>query len=67
MGKIGAAIVDQVNYFTLHCENPINFELSYVQNATPIPYHLDGKKVVFEAQLDPSSKVHFKYNCPLLD
>jgi len=65
MGQIGAAIVDQVEYFTLHCANPENFELTFIPSSAATSYHLEGKRVIFDKDLDPSSKVRFKYNCPL--
>lgn len=67
MGRIGAAIVDQVEYFTIHCENPENFEVSFIPKSATRPYHLEGKRVVFDNELDPSSKVRFKYNCPIFN
>lgn len=67
MGRIGAAIVDQVEYFTLHCEDPENFEVSFIPTSATRAYHLEGKRIVFDGELDPSSKVRFKYNCPIIN
>jgi len=67
MGQIGAAIVDQVEYFTIHCANPESFQLTFIPSSAAVSYHLDGKRVVFDGDLDPSSKVRFQYNCPIID
>lgn len=64
MGQIGAAIVDQVEYFALHCENPENLALTFIPSSAALSYHLEGRRVVFNGDLDPSSRVRFQYNCP---
>ena len=67
MGQIGAAIVKQVEFFTLHCENPENLQLTFIPLSAETGYHLEGRKVVFDRDLDPAAKVRFQYTCPLLD
>lgn len=67
MGKIGAAIVKQVEYFTLHCENPINLEVLFDPTSSATGYHLEGRRIRFDNDLDPSSKVRFRYDCPKFD
>lgn len=66
MGEIGAAIVQQVEYFMLHCENPENLQVIFEPSTAGTGYHLVGRRVVFDRQLDPSSKVRFIYNCPII-
>jgi hypothetical protein len=67
MGKIGAAIVKQVQYFTLHCDNPENLEVIFDPSSATTGYHLEGRKITFDRELDPSSRVRFRYQCPLVD
>ncbi len=67
MGKIGSAIVQQVSYFTLHCSNPKDFQVQFQPSASTIGYHIDGVKVRFDKPIDPTSKVRFIYECPIID
>ncbi len=67
MGKIGAAIVKQVEYFMVHCENPENFEVIFDPTSATTGYHIEGRRVVFDRDLDPSSKVRFRYQCPIVE
>ncbi len=67
MGRIGAAIVKQVDYFMLHCENPENLEILFTPPDAVTSYHLDGRRVIFDRVLDPSSRVRFRYDCPILE
>lgn len=67
MGKIGSAIVQQVEYFAVHCEDPINFEVIFDPASSAVGYQLVGKRVVFDKPLDPSIKVRFRYQCPIID
>ncbi|MEY4616249.1 MAG: hypothetical protein RJB66_1209 [Pseudomonadota bacterium] len=64
MGEIGAAIVKQVEYFGLHCENPIDFQVTFIPESARTGYHLEGRRVLFDRNLDASSKVRFRYGCP---
>jgi hypothetical protein len=65
MGKIGAAIVKQVEYFMVHCENPENFEVIFDPTSATTGYHIEGLRVVFDCDLDPSSKVRFRFSVQL--
>lgn len=67
MGRIGAAIVQQVEYFMVHCENPENFEVIFDPASATTGYHLEGRQVKFDRDLDPSSKVRFRYQCPVIE
>jgi hypothetical protein len=64
MGRIGAAIVKQVETFELHCANPVNLQVTFIPSSAANTYTLEGKKLRFARALDPSSRVHFKYACP---
>lgn len=63
MGKIGAAIIKQVQTFKLHCAGPDNLSITFTPSTSDNPYTLNGDQVVFSRPLDPSSQVHFKYKC----
>jgi hypothetical protein len=64
MGRIGAAIVKQVESFELHCASPINLQVTYSPDSAANSYTIEGKKLRFAQPLAPSSRVHFKYSCP---
>lgn len=67
MGRIGAAIVERVEYFTVHCANPIDLVITFDPPDAGTGYHLEGRRVVFDRDLDPSSKVRFRYTCPVVE
>lgn len=67
MGKIGAAIVEQVEYFALHCENPVGLEVIFDPSSATTGYRIAGRRILFDRDLDPSSKVRFKYQCPIVE
>jgi hypothetical protein len=64
MGRIGAAIVKQVESFDLHCANPIHLQVTYSPSSIVNNYTLTGKRLRFAQPLAPSSRVRFKYSCP---
>lgn len=67
MGKIGSAIVQQVTYFTLHCANPKDFQVQFEPASSEIGYKIEGVKIHFDKALDPTTKVRFIYECPIID
>lgn len=64
MGRIGAAIVKQVESFALHCANPIDLKVTFYPDSPGNSYTIEGKRLRFAQTLAPSSRVHFKYGCP---
>lgn len=67
MGRIGAAIVKQVQTLGLHCEQPQNFQVTFDPVSATAGHVVKGKKVVFDRILDPSVKVRFRYHCPIAE
>lgn len=67
MGTIGAAVVKQVEYFGVHCENPVDFKVTFDPASSAIGYRVEGRQVIFDRDLEASSKVHFDYNCPVIE
>lgn len=64
MGKIGTAIVKQVETFDLHCANPINLKVTVSPASAANSYTIEGKRLHFTQALAPSSRANFKYSCP---
>jgi hypothetical protein len=64
MGRIGAAIVKQVESFELHCANPVDLKVTFFPESPGNSYTIEGKRLRFANVLASESRVHFKYGCP---